>query len=112
MLLTEIFQTLEYRGNEQEVELHGPYFCSSYNDDGSMKCVERQPWLGDGYYFWDSRVQDARWWGETVYPKTGYMVCKSLYDQHSELLYDLLGVTKYFEEFVQCAQYIKKKKGS
>ena len=109
MLSTEIFQTLEYRGNETEVVKHGPYFCCARNSDGTMKYGTKEPWLGEGYYFWDTRISDAQWWGETVYKNTGYIICKTTYDQHSPLLYDLLGIAKHFDEFIECAKLIKNK---
>lgn len=106
MLTTDIFQTLEYRGNESEIEHHGPYFCSGHNPDGSLKKGTKEPWLGEGYYFWDTRVADARWWGESVYKGKGYIICKTTYDQHSPLLYDLQGIAKHFDEFIECAKLI------
>lgn len=110
MLSTEIFQTLEYRGNEKEVEQHGPYFCSERNPDGSLKRGIKEPWLGEGYYFWDTRKKDAEWWGETIYRKKGYIIGKTTYDQHSPLLYDIVGIAKLLDEFVSCAELIKKQK--
>lgn len=110
MLNTEIFQTLEYLGNDSEVEEHGPYFCSVCNPDGSLKLGTREPWLGEGYYFWDTRIKDAQWWGNTVYKGKGYIICKTSYNQHSPLLYDLVGVAKQLDEFVSIAEYIKNQK--
>lgn len=54
-------------------------------------------------------MEDAQWWGETVYGGRGYIVCQTTYDQHSPLLYDLVGIVKQFDEFIQCAEYIKEK---
>lgn len=106
MLPAKIFQTLEYRGNDKEVEDHGPYFCFARNSDGSIKCGTKEPWLGEGYYFWDSRISDARWWGNNVYKGRGYIICKTVYDQHSPLLYDLLGVSNHLDDFIECAKLI------
>jgi hypothetical protein len=111
MLNVEIYQTLENRGNDYEVEKHGPYLCKEYNSNGSKKQGIKAPWLGEGYYFWDTRMTDAQWWGDTVYKQNGYIICKTTYDQHSSLLYDLVGVTKLFDDFVACAEYIKKQRG-
>lgn len=30
MKLTKIYQTLEHRNNNEEIENHGPYFCSLF----------------------------------------------------------------------------------
>ena len=54
MKTTEIYQTLEDRQNYEEVEQHGPYFCSVTYPNGILKKGSKQPWLGSGYYFWDT----------------------------------------------------------
>ena len=110
MLTTVIYQTLENRENEEEVVNHGPYFCSEFNPDNTLKKGVKEPWLGEGYYFWDSRIEDAEWWGETVYKGAGYYICRTTYDQHSHLLFDLVGITLHFDEFVKCAELIKEKR--
>ena len=42
MGVKKIFQTLEDRNNPDEVESQGPFICTN------------NPWLGKGYYFWDT----------------------------------------------------------
>lgn len=54
--MTDIYQTLEDKDNDEEIERHGPYFCSVYEIDGSPKKGSKEPWLGGGYYFWDTRA--------------------------------------------------------
>ena len=34
---TTIYQTLEDRGNDEEVQEHGPYWCDLYEADGKKK---------------------------------------------------------------------------
>lgn len=51
MLDIDIYQTLENRGNDTDVENQGPFICRQYNEDGSLKQGIREPWLGEGYYF-------------------------------------------------------------
>lgn len=109
MKTTDIYQTLEDRQNDEEVEDHGPYFCSERYANGILKSGTKEPWLGEGYYFWDTRIADARWWGDTVYSRKGYIICKTTYDQNSPLLYDLVGDIRQFDEFIDCAELIKKK---
>lgn len=109
MKLTDIYQTLENRCNDKEIEKHGPFFCSMVDQYGDLKKGVKEPWLGEGYYFWDTRMEDAIWWGEHAYPAKGYIVCHTQYDQHSDLLYDLVGDLKAFDEFEQCAKLIKEK---
>lgn len=107
---TEIFQTLEDRQNDGYVEKHGPFFCALRDSAGQLKRGVKEPWLGEGYYFWDTRIENARWWGNTVYNKQGYLICRTVYDQHSPLLCDLVGDLHMFDEFVKCAKLIKEKK--
>jgi hypothetical protein len=57
-----LYQTLEDRGNPVWVE-----------DNGPLRCNRGNAWLGDGYYFWDSHIQLAHYWGEMY--KKGYMIC-------------------------------------
>ena len=110
MLDIDIYQTLENRGNDTDVENQGPFICRQYNEDGSLKQGIREPWLGEGYYFWGTRIDDARWWGNTIYRRKGYVICKTTYDQHSPFLYDLVGVAKLHDEFIECAEYIMKER--
>ena len=48
MGVKKIFQTLEDRNNPDEVESQGPFICTN------------NPWLGKGYYFWDTFLDLAR----------------------------------------------------
>jgi hypothetical protein len=51
----KIYQTLEDRGNADDIENHGPFPCKWENT-----------WLGRGYYFWDTFMNNAHWWGKSV----------------------------------------------
>lgn len=106
---TVIYQTLEDRGNYQDIESHGPYICSLYDDYGKLKSGIKEPWLGEGYYFWDTRIDDAHWWGRYAYEQNmkGYVICQTFYDQHSPLLYDMVGSIDMFDDFMECAKIIK-----
>ena len=110
MKVADIYQTLENRQNEETVLKNGPFFCSEIDSHGKLKKGIQEPWLGEGYYFWDNRIDDARWWGETNYKTCGYIICKTQYDQHSPLLSDMVGDVKQFDEFVECAEFIKKQR--
>ena len=107
--LTDIYQTLEDRGNYDEIECHGPYYCSLYDSNGRLKNGTQEPWLGEGYYFWDTRIEDAIWWGRTIYNAhyKGYVVCSTCYDQHSPLLFDMMGSIALCEEFGLCAKIVR-----
>lgn len=41
MKTTDIYQTLEDRQNDEEVEDHGPYFCSERYANGILKKVQK-----------------------------------------------------------------------
>lgn len=107
----DIYQTLEDKGNYKEIELHGPYYCSIYEEDGSIKKGTKEPWMGEGYYFWDTRKDDAYWWGETIYfsQYKGFVICHTTYDTCSPLLFDLVGNISHIDEFEKCALYIMRK---
>ncbi len=90
----EIYQTIAKHGTVEECEKHGPIFCTD------------NPWLGAGYYFWDGLLSNAEWWGKTHY-HNDYMIFKSSYDVHSELLLDLVGNVKHIEYFQRYAHALK-----
>jgi len=110
MLKVDIYQTLEDRGNDEEIESHGPYKCLCHSSNGLLKKGVKEPWLGEGYYFWDTRIEDAYWWGSVAYPTAGYVVCHTTYDQYSPFLFDMVGRVDHYEEFIKCAAYIKSQK--
>ena len=105
-----IYQTLEERGNYSEVINHGPYFCSLKDPSGFLKGGVREPWAGEGYYFWDSLIDDAHWWGKTIYGESNYIICQTTYDQHSELLLDTVCYIKLLDELFNCAVFLKEEK--
>lgn len=109
MKRTDIFQTLEDRGNKTEIESHGPYFCSLQDDNGNLKKGVKEPWLGEGFYFWDSFIEDAKWWGDVIYVKNGlgYVIGQTTYDQHSPYLYDTVADLDKMKELEDCAVKIK-----
>ncbi len=109
MKFADIYQTLEDRNNDDEVRGHGPFFCSFNEDDGSRKPKGKEPWLGEGYYFWDTFIEDAKWLGDTVYRQRGknYIVCKTQFNLHSQYLLDLFGDLAAFREFLACAELVR-----
>lgn len=73
----ELYQTVEDRDNPDYVLENGPFKCIS------------NAWLGDGYYFWDTFIEYAHWWGEQGY-NGHYIVTKYLIDFNQEEIFDLL----------------------
>ncbi len=102
----DIYQTLDYCENYELIK--GPIFCSVRYTNGELKRGIKEPWLGEGFYFWDTRVEDAKWWGKTIY-KGNFIIYHTTYNQHSPLLYDMVGNVQQFDDFVNAATLLKKK---
>lgn len=94
---TKIYQTLEDRENPNEVENSGPFLCNWKNS-----------WLGDGFYFWDTFIENAHWWGK-VHCKENYIICEAFVDLNSENCFDLVGNTDHLLDFGQSIQFMKEK---
>lgn len=93
----KIYQTLEDRGNVDEIERNGPFFCNWRNS-----------WLGNGYYFWDSFIENAHWWG-SVHRGGKYIICEALVDLTPLNCFDLVGNTTHLIEFEQCINFMKER---
>lgn len=66
-----LYQTIEDTG-EYNFILH----------EGPFKCNTVSAWLGEGYYFWDTLISNAHWWGEVRYSsqKKKYLITKGKCD--------------------------------
>lgn len=91
----KIYQTLEDRGNVDEIEDNGPFFCNWRNS-----------WLGDGYYFWDTFKENAHWWGK-VHRKDNYIICEAIVDFNTENCFDLVGNTDHLMDFGVSIEFMK-----
>ena len=60
-----LFQAIKDLDNPDEIEQNGPF-----------KCRRKDAWLGEGYYFWDSFVELAQWWGRESLGND-YVICRS-----------------------------------
>lgn len=76
-----LYQTVDDKGNPDDVEKLGPF-----------KCVDK-PWLGEGYYFWDTFIELAHWWGRQGY-NNSYMICEATCDDNGNI-FDLVGNTEH-----------------
>lgn len=74
-----VYQTLEDRNNPDDIECNGPFLCR-----------RTDAWLGMGYYFWESFLNNAHWWGTHSYDGR-YVICEAYYDENSEDCLDLVG---------------------
>ena len=72
-------------------------------------CSSSDARLGEGYYFWDSAIHAAHWWGRTHYGEN-YLICQSFYDAHSEHYFDLLGDLTHRERLRECADVLREEK--
>lgn len=96
-----IYQTLEQRFNLPEVERDGPYACNN-----------EYAWLGDGYYFWDTFIENAEWWGEECRSdyQRGYIICKALCEFDDSKCLDLVGNTNHMIQFHELVIFVKNQK--
>lgn len=93
MLITKLYQTIDDRGKQK----YAPICCKA--DDA---------WLGKGFYFWDTRIEDAHWWGQSHYNGI-YAICESEYDYHSLEYFDLMGNVGHRDYFLVFAEAVIKR---
>jgi hypothetical protein len=92
-----LYQTVDDRGNPEEVERQGPFMCGRYN-----------AWLGTGYYFWDTFIELAHWWGHNGY-HDNYMICEASCDVNDKI-FDLVGNTDHIQILDKYSKLLKEKK--
>ena len=99
MAIKTVYQTLEDRGNPDHVENNGPFLCNRNN-----------AWLGSGYYFWDSFIENAHWWGcEGAKFKNGYFICKAVYDFDETICFNLIDNPQHFQLFNDAKKIMEEK---
>lgn len=86
MKIKKLYQALEDRANPDEIEYNGPF-----------KCIKQNAWLGAGYYFWDTFIDLAHWWGRQGY-KGKYVICQAICDNDDNEIFDLVGNTEHLNE--------------
>lgn len=96
-MLKVLYQTVGDRGNPEEIESCGPFICNKY------------PWLTAGYYFWDTFIEHAHWWGQQGY-RGSYVISQYQFDYVPEDVFDLLDPS-YLAVFRQYAEYVEKDTG-
>ncbi len=97
MALT-LYQTLEDRGNPDNIENDGPFECSRNN-----------AWLGRGYYFWDSFREWAEWWGNSAYGSDNFVICQAD-GQMDNTCWDLVGNMEHLLELEECFELLSKRR--
>ena len=98
MEIKTVYQTLEDRDNPNWVE-----------DNGPLRCDWPNTWLGSGYYFWDTFIENAHWWGE-VRINGDYMICEAQFDFDTSTCFDLVGHTSHMDDFFNSIELMKSKK--
>lgn len=81
-----------------------PHFAASLRM-APFRCVNN-PWLGEGYYFWDSFIELAKWWGEVHYGGN-YVVTETTATFGDDAVFDLVGNTKHMEVFAKYAEILE-----
>ena len=92
-----LYQTVEDRNNPDYIESNAPFLCD-----------RKDAWLGAGYYFWDTFLENAHWWGKTVYKENGYVVLMFTCDFDAEKCFDLHGNLQHLKDFREIAEEFKK----
>lgn len=95
MRTVKLHQTLEDRGNPDQIESQGPFVCK-----------RSDAWLGHGAYFWEDDLPQATRWGEQ-YPN-GYVICESEYDADNKNYLDLT-TKEHYESMKKCQAMLEKK---
>lgn len=82
-----LYQAVKDKCNPDEIELKGPFECRRAN-----------AWLGKGYYFWESFIELAHWWGrESCDGK--YVICLSHCDSSFPNTFDLYNSPEHLSIF-------------
>lgn len=95
-----LFQTIEDRDNPDDVLRDAPFKCD----------IKRDPWLGEGYYFWDTFIELAHWWGKKGY-KGHYMILRKDVDYSYDDFFDLVGNTEHILALEKCSEILSKEFG-
>lgn len=90
MSVRNAYQTLEDR-DIHKIETDGPFPCNGKN-----------AWLGKGFYFWDSFIDNAHWWGlEGACYSKGYVICKSTFELDDTKCFNLVDNPIHLDQFNQ-----------
>lgn len=88
-----LYHTVDDRDNPDDVLRDAPFKC------------KRHPWLGEGYYFWDTFIELAHWWGKKGY-FDHYMITKKEVILSNDDVFDLVGNTNHLQIMEECAMVL------
>lgn len=77
----------------------------------SKPIYSSKAFFGSGYYFGIDNIRAAHWWGKKHYG-ANYIVCKALYDAHSEHCFDLVGNPAHIRRFRELAEELIRRSGN
>lgn len=92
-----LFHTVDNRDNPDVVLRDAPFKCD----------LTRNPWLGHGYYFWDTFIELAHWWGKKGY-RGHYMILQKTIDYSYDDFFDLVGNTEHLCILEECSKILSK----
>lgn len=84
IIITKGHHTCKTCVNDTVAKNQAP-FKSVYN-----KRLGTEPFLGEGYYFWDDNIEAAQWWGSTHY-KGNYTILEYDFTLSGDCFLDLVG---------------------
>lgn len=93
-----LYQTVSDRDNADYIEDNAPF-----------RCERKDAWLGEGYYFWDTLIKNAYWWGEIAY-NNEYVITKFSCDYNPERCFDLHGNMEHVKFLRENFELLKKEK--
>jgi hypothetical protein len=91
-----LFHTVSDQKNPDFVKSNAPFICI------------HRPWLGIGYYFWDSDIELAHWWGQSHYGGK-YMICETI-GEIDEMCLDLMDGGQRLAFKAKCGEFLLKMK--
>ena len=74
------------------------------------KAEGRMPYLGDGYYLWDDKIDTAKWWGQVHY-RGDYSIVELDLKLHGEHFLDLVGSREDIRNFSELINSVAAKLG-
>lgn len=84
-MMSKIFQTV-LKNPPRGVSYAVPIFSKRMTSNGTVKS---EPWLADGYYFWESSIENAKLWGKT-HCNNDYDIYFGEYDPHDPKCFNLV----------------------
>lgn len=90
--------TCEMKGGFNVVLAQAP-FLSKWPTDEETEIGVPAPFLGEGYYFWEDHLKQAKWWGNTFY-RDGYYILQADINTTDDNFLDLVGDRKSEGEFL------------